>query len=128
MNARIKQWWIDELRSGKFKQGRLALRSQNNEYCCLGVLCELYRQEHHGEGIVWELPRSYDNIDGLHLNIDEDAGETLPVQVMYWANLAERDPKLNGIEVSRYNDGFDGNEIVTPHTFEQIADLIEKHL
>lgn len=33
-------FWIEELRSGKFKQGRLQL-IDGNCYCCLGVACEI---------------------------------------------------------------------------------------
>lgn len=36
--------WFDDLLSGKFVQGRTALKVDNNnicEYCCLGVACEI---------------------------------------------------------------------------------------
>lgn len=36
--------WIDALRSRKYKQGKGCLRSKNNTYCCVGVLCDLYDQ------------------------------------------------------------------------------------
>ena len=32
--------WVEALRSGKYQQGRDRLRT-NDEYCCLGVLCDL---------------------------------------------------------------------------------------
>lgn len=38
------QWvtdWLTALRSGKYKKGVKALRSRDNSYCCLGVLCEI---------------------------------------------------------------------------------------
>ena len=38
--ASLKEW-IAALRSGKYKQGRVLLRSKDDEYCCLGVLCEI---------------------------------------------------------------------------------------
>lgn len=39
------QWraWIRALRSGKFKQGKNALKTPRNTYCCLGVLCAVTR-------------------------------------------------------------------------------------
>ena len=37
----IKQKWVAALRSGKYKQGIHCLRSASDEYCCLGVLCDL---------------------------------------------------------------------------------------
>lgn len=43
----IKEW-IAALRSGEYKQGRNGfLRSSDDMYCCLGVLCEI-------RGATWE--------------------------------------------------------------------------
>ncbi len=50
MNPEVKQKWIGALRSGKYEQGTEKLRSVSG-YCCLGVLCDLYAQEHN---IEWE--------------------------------------------------------------------------
>jgi hypothetical protein len=41
MNLEIKQKWLEALRSGKYEQGRRVLRSADDKYCCLGVLCDL---------------------------------------------------------------------------------------
>lgn len=41
MNKEFKQKWIDALRTGKYQQGRGVLRTDNNCFCCLGVLCDL---------------------------------------------------------------------------------------
>jgi hypothetical protein len=41
MNEELKQKWVEALRSGKYKQGKQALRNKADCYCCLGVLCEL---------------------------------------------------------------------------------------
>lgn len=40
MNDVMKRW-IKALRSGEYKQGRGCLRTDNNEFCCLGVLCDV---------------------------------------------------------------------------------------
>lgn len=42
MNPEVKQLWLDALRSGEYKQGRNVLRDKNDNYCCLGVLTDLY--------------------------------------------------------------------------------------
>jgi hypothetical protein len=44
MKPDIKERWIKALRSGEYKQtaGRL---DRNGSYCCLGVLCELLKDE-----------------------------------------------------------------------------------
>lgn len=41
MNQEIKEKWLAALRSGKYKQGKTVLRSQDDCYCCLGVLCDI---------------------------------------------------------------------------------------
>ena len=41
MNQDIKGRWIAALRSGKYKQHPGVLRSGENEFCCLGVLCDV---------------------------------------------------------------------------------------
>jgi len=53
MNQEIKKAWLEALRNGKYKQTQYILSSQKGaeqEYCCLGVLCELHRLKHNG---VW---------------------------------------------------------------------------
>lgn len=38
-----QQLWVDTLRSDRFKQGKHFLHNADtDEYCCLGVACELY--------------------------------------------------------------------------------------
>jgi hypothetical protein len=37
----LKQRWLDALRSGKYKQGKGALRTGKDHFCCLGVLCDI---------------------------------------------------------------------------------------
>lgn len=41
MDAKLKQDWIDALRSGKYRQGRGRLCDDSSRYCCLGVLCAI---------------------------------------------------------------------------------------
>ena len=43
MKAEIKAKWVEALRSGKYKQAKGVLRSMTGGYCCLGVLCDVYR-------------------------------------------------------------------------------------
>lgn len=42
LDPQIKEDWLDALRSGKFKQGRVVLRTNDDRYCCLGVLAEIH--------------------------------------------------------------------------------------
>ena len=41
MNPDIKNKWLSALRSGKYEQGRQYLRTPENKFCCLGVLCDV---------------------------------------------------------------------------------------
>jgi len=41
MEASLKAKWIEALRSGRYKQGRWALRTKSDDFCCLGVLCDI---------------------------------------------------------------------------------------
>lgn len=40
MDVELKRKWLEALRSGRYKQGRFALK-RGDEYCCLGILCEV---------------------------------------------------------------------------------------
>lgn len=40
LSASLKARWVKALRSGKYMQGQNALRN-GDEFCCLGVLCEI---------------------------------------------------------------------------------------
>lgn len=131
MNLEVKKKWVDALRSGKFKQGRQALRQRTGDdgpdaYCCLGVLCELYQRETGQMG--WE-PTIFNTIpfDGhlslLPSRVEGWAGglggtippESLPLAWQCVGNRAAASQLLIAL-----NDG--------GSTFEEIADLIEKHL
>lgn len=43
MDPKLKAEWVAALRSGKYQQGTGELRSKHDEFCCLGVLCDLIR-------------------------------------------------------------------------------------
>lgn len=46
MKKKIKALWVAALRSGEYKQGTGQLRDESNNFCCLGVLCNLHAQAH----------------------------------------------------------------------------------
>ena len=54
MNPELKQKWLEALRSGKYKQGTGLLRSKENYFCCLGVLCDIIDNK------KWEITNSGD--------------------------------------------------------------------
>ena len=125
MNPEVKQKWIDALRSGKYEQGSEKLRSVSG-YCCLGVLCDLYAQEHNTE---WEFRGNEDtNLQPQDYWYFDKESEFLPESVMNWAKLF-RNPMLR-IED---DDMFEVNEEVSTlndegYSFSTIADLIEAQM
>lgn len=118
MNKRIKAKWLEALRSGRYKQGRDKLKN-GDKFCCLGVLCDLHRLENNKTRklkLGWGEGETY---------LDEDA--ILPDAVMEWAGLETKNPIVEDYDLATFNDGYKGCK-VRPHTFKQIAKLIEKHL
>lgn len=123
MDSEVKQLWIDALRSGKYKQGLGKLRDSNN-FCCLGVLCDLYDPD------LWGLGGTYYS----HIT-------HLVSFVAIWAELESINPSVivddeiislhpdtlppytesgDYITLSQLND--------SQYTFEEIATIIEKKL
>jgi hypothetical protein len=52
MNTKLKAEWIAALRSGKYKQGKTFLRDSVDNYCCLGVLCEVAGEVGEHDAVV----------------------------------------------------------------------------
>lgn len=126
MKPEIKQRWIQALRSGKYEQDRGVLRSvQTDGFCCLGVLCDLYIQDH--SDAQWEHGIGDDRF-ALY-------GETgvLPCSVMTWAGLTDTNPS---VKVPNDDDtvycGNCGSSLAglndLGRSFEQIAQIIEEQL
>ena len=122
MNQRIKQRWLEALRSGEYKQTTENLQNSNG-FCCLGVLCDLHAKEH---GTKWVR-----QTDGYELY-----GETqiLPLSVQEWAGL---DNDIGGLVDFEYER--DGVMYVTSESlpeindswtknYNEIADLIETQI
>lgn len=110
MNIPVMEKWIAALRSGEYKQGRAALKVNNEGnigYCCLGVLCQIAVEENI-------LPPPFISV-GLGRVY---GGETnyLPRMVQDWAGV-DRDPMFLSVRLSVANDN--------GTTFPEIADLIQ---
>ena len=109
MNPAIKAEWVKALRSGNYAQGKGNLRTFDDKYCCLGVLCDIgqrkawtrrddsymYHYEHGGNTSYTALPGS-----GINTVIGISASSESALMIM--------------------NDNGD--------SFEEIADYIEKNL
>lgn len=76
MDQELKQKWVSALRSGDYKQGKYQLRDNNNQYCCLGVLCVVSNKKLSEDGIYVlddagkKAPQSFfgELMGGVHLN------------------------------------------------------------
>jgi hypothetical protein len=139
MNQEIKTKWINALRSGDYEQGQGALKNPDGQYCCLGVLCDLYdkhRMEEFGAKSSW-------TVDTVSLNEyisvlgDRSEVGVPPNAVVDWAGLSDNNPDILidfedevgdsrppcswTFAIAELNDdkGF---------TFNELADLIEKQL
>ncbi len=119
MDKHVAERWAQALRSGKYKQAKNRLKNGQEHFCCLGVLCDLYREE-QGKG-EWVTPK-YCETSEFHLDCaGEFEGAVLPDSVREWAGMISHDGYLKGTQDTRLvslNDR--GVE------FPQIADLIEK--
>lgn len=129
MKPAIKRKWVAALRSDKYKQGQGKLRSMENEFCCLGVLCDLCAKE-TGK-------RIWGRVDGrrggdYYVKTKHQAWDDLlatgkcgtvsypPPEVVEWAGLPSHNPIIKGTALSLMNDSGD--------SFLKIADRIEKSL
>lgn len=113
MNPEIKAKWVAELRSGRRWQAKSALRTEDNRYCCLGVLCDIVEPEGwHGT------PTEHKRPDGIVIrDYWHTAGPGLPS-----LSLCEKVGLLlsEATQLASLNDA--GN------TFADIADRIEESL
>ncbi len=111
MNKDIKTDWLFLLRSGAIDQGTHKLHiGENDSFCCLGVLCELAV----AHGVIEKAGQAPGNsLYGGHASV-------LPLPVMKWAELNSNSPTVKGKYLTTMND--------EGESFNEIADLIEKHL
>ena len=124
MDRKLKQRWLDALRSGRYRQTDSSLKTQfgriaEPHYCCLGVLIEIEAPEEFvrdGSGLAtlrWELPANADDP-----NVDDDLRSTsyLNRKLMERFDISEADM----LAAAEMNDNGE--------SFEQIADWIEENV
>lgn len=113
MNSAVKEKWLEALRSGEYKQTKSRLKNENS-YCCLGVLSDLFIKETKtGE---------WDNDDSFVMN-NECKNINLHYKVVEWAELLNSNPdcKTKEGESSSLAEENDSGK-----SFEEIADIIEE--
>jgi hypothetical protein len=86
MNPEIKIMWVATLRSGNYEQGTGLLRDDDNQFCCLGVLCDLMPDAAKRWNLVDEQYVANYRFDGTQ--------DALPESVMTWASISFPDPEI----------------------------------
>lgn len=92
MNANAQKW-VTALRSGDYDQATCQLRDHANGFCCLGVLCEVFRKETGtGHWVEIDTERS-DRRARLYFEVSTtDTSDTVcPRAVQAWAGLRVAD-------------------------------------
>jgi hypothetical protein len=116
MNKNMRKW-IKALRSGEYKQGCGALRPSKDKFCCLGVLCDVYRKESKQGG--WVTPGDGVPMAFCATDASRPVRGGLPGLVVEWVGgLSARDEKY----LSMKNDTFGEGGL----SFSGIADYLEK--
>ena len=100
MHQDVKKLWVDQLNDLGLKQGKGQLRTEDDNFCCLGVLCHI-AEEH---GVIPKAVMKFDDEQSESLAIRdgenyyvyglERAGFSLPREVMEWAGLSDADPHI----------------------------------
>ena len=116
MNADVKDLWVAALRSGAYTQTTGSLQNAYG-FCCLGVLCDLYRQHVGGD---WTPGEAEEMV--FFTDADGNANfETCPDGVVKWAELDDDNPYVSNRNLSDWNDG-------EKIGFDEIANLINENL
>lgn len=123
MKKHIAKKWAEALRSGKYKQGYNRLRDEKNNFCCLGVLCNLHANEFPKLAKTQSDPLSY---------LGEE--DSLPKEVLEWSGLSDSLGELKEIDwwdeddtriFDRYTSLAEANDEGVK--FKKIADWIEQN-
>lgn len=116
MDPVLKTEWLAALRSGKYMQGRGFLRTGKDEFCCLGVLCDIVDKKNGTS--EWKLKKKAASYSFMDMTTNLPERLEIATGVAYHGGFMTIEKKLNSL--AAHND--DGK------TFAQIADAIEKNL
>ena len=130
MKPEIKARWLAALRSGDYRQGKYRLR-EGNDFCCLGVLCDVLSSDAGGEWVkpkeqksAWPVTEhTYQFRCRSDSEMQEAAGGLLHERVAEIAGLNPNQLGVSFVPHLTLADLYDQGK-----SFDQIADVIEKHL
>jgi len=136
MNKEIAQQWVAALRSGKYKRGTGALKTNDGLHCCLGVLCDLHSATGDGYWTPAASPsdKPYYTTANNHRpdrNYSSHSSAYLTSVVREWAGIGSHCPtvpiEVDGFPPKKISLAEINDEANAEAGFDQIADLIEKH-
>jgi hypothetical protein len=109
MKKAIADKWVKALRSGDYKQSTGRLRSSDDKFCCLGVLCNIHAQTYPKHAAAQEDSSLYDGCSAYP-----------PESVLNWAGLKNNEGNFGEINsLAEMND--------QGASFREISDIIENN-
>lgn len=118
MKKAIADKWIKALKSGKYKQGVYALKSEDN-YCCLGVLCDIAIKEDPSLG-RWQ--------SGAFFTKDNAFIGGLPPAVMRWSGVKNDGGVIPKKVSTHFNlETLAGLNDSGKYSFKDIAKVIKRY-
>ena len=137
MKSTIAQKWIKALRSNKYKQGKMALRTKTRHgtvrHCCLGVLCDLYNKDHKRKLKIKKTndPKDQGEIDPS-TTVFTIGGDpwALPEVVRNWAGIKDKEGMFfdtDPVNVNRWSCNSLSEMNDEGASFKEIAQFIEEH-
>lgn len=110
MKTEIKNRWVSALRSGEYSQGQSYLKTPKGDFCCLGVLCDMFLKDHNREWVEDSRGEPYFKTETC------SEYHHLPREVYEWAGISSFSPTVKTpegeIELVTLNDeGVSFNEI-----------------
>lgn len=115
MKPEIKELWIAALESGDYQKGKGQLRSYEDKFCCLGVLCNLHAQA-HPEIAATQM------YSGYYLN----SCASLPEEVCIWSGISYSGSYGNFVEPNGRLESLASINDCSP-TFEPVIKAIKEY-
>lgn len=126
-----KAKWLTALRSGKYKQGHLALRNDRNEYCCLGVLCDVLKDEIGGywvpDGNRYTFVTGDDDYNRNNAGLPQLIADLTGMEYLGQFNASTKRAINASWTVPGSHHSLSDLNDSSGMTFAEIADVIEKY-
>ena len=131
MKRKIMEKWVAALESGEYLKGTSRLKTIRKrkapQYCCLGVLCDVYIKEH--PKATW---RDEDIVGTfLHKKTEEQETAFLPHSVRVWSGISTESAEFVYDGTSIYDDttslaGLNDEEFGRARNFNGIVKKIKE--